>query len=345
MIRTPRSVTVTPVPGPAGGAPDPFQVVPQILDLVRLHGAIFFRADFREPWAYTSPRTLDIEGVLPPGPGSLVMFHIIAAGECWVSLDGEVRHPLRAGDIIVMPYGDAHAFGSTQAADQVSIQELLPPLPWTSFPSIDHGGDGASTLVVCGYVRGDGVLFDPILRALPPVFVVTPPPGPAAAFMQASVEYAMAAARGMPSPTSWTDRRLPELLFTEVLRLYLLEAADASLTGWLQALRDPLVGHALALLHADPARPWTVAALADAVASSRSALVERFVRMLGRPPIRYLTEWRLGLASGLLRSTTMSVAEVAEAVGYGSEAAFSRAFKRARGRSPAHWRTDRFEDG
>jgi transcriptional regulator GlxA family with amidase domain len=126
---------------------------------------------------------------------------------------------------------------------------------------------------------------------------------------------------------------------TEALRLYLEDSDDSTLTGWLAALRDPLVGQAIALLHAEPARDWTVTELAQAVAASRSVLVERFNRLLGRPPIRYLTEWRLNLASGLLRTTERSVSEIAASVGYSSDEAFSRAFKRAFGQAPARWRT------
>jgi transcriptional regulator GlxA family with amidase domain len=138
---------------------------------------------------------------------------------------------------------------------------------------------------------------------------------------------------------SGVDQRLPELLFTEVLRLYLNEGND-QLTGWLAALRDPVVGPALSLLHTRPAHDWTVAELARAVATSKTVLIDRFNLLLGRPPIHYLTEWRLNLASGLLRTTESGVAEIAGRVGYTSEEAFSRAFKRAHGKSPAHWRAE-----
>jgi AraC-like DNA-binding protein len=346
MTETARDVTETaagPQAAPAATLRgDPFAVIPQVLDLVRLRGAIFFRSDFRAPWAYWSPATLDIEGALPPGDGSLVMFHIVAQGHCWVRMEGDERRELGPGDVVVMPYGDAHSFGSApEAATPVAITQLLPPMPWTEFPRIDHGGDGESTLIVCGYLRGDAVLFDPVLRALPSLFVVRPPAGPAAAWVDASVEYAISASDPTRGGGSWTHDRLPELLFTEILRLHLADPAAAPLTGWLAALRDPVVGQAMRLLHADPARAWTVADLAREVAVSRTVLVERFRDRLGRPPIRYLTEWRLNLASGLLGATGAGVAEVAYRVGYDSEAAFSRAFKRAFGRSPAHWRADR----
>jgi len=340
MTKTPPPLTQTPDPGLISVIRDPFDVVPQVLDLVRLTGAIFFRSDFRAPWAYTSPPTLELAGALPSGSGSLVMFHIVAEGSCWVALDDGVRRDLSRGDIVVMPYGDAHSFGSRDHAEPVSITTLLPPRPWAEFPHIEYGGSGENTLMVCGYLRGDAVLFDPVLRALPTLFVVRPPPGPAAAWVTASVEFALMASQTPVYDASGTHQRLPELLFTEVLRLYLHESGDAELTGWLAALRDPVVGQALSLLHADPAHDWTVAELAVAVAASKTVLVDRFRLLLGRPPIRYLTEWRLNLASGLLRTSGLGVGEIGAKVGYNSEEAFSRAFKRAFGKAPAHWRTN-----
>ncbi len=340
MTRTTARLTETPDVGGDDTAPDPYAVVPRVLDLVRLTGAIFFRSDFRSPWAYTSPPTLELAGALPPGTGSLVMFHIIAEGHCWVALQDGIRHEVSPGDVVVLPYGDAHAFGSSEPAEPVSIASLLPPSPWLEFPHIEYGGGGDRTHVVCGYLRGDAVLFDPVLRALPSVFVVHPPPGPAATWVSASVEYAIAASAAPPRQATWTHQRLPELLFTEVLRLYLQQSQDAQLTGWLAALRDPVVGPALSLLHREPAHAWTVGELARDVAVSQTVLSERFRALLGRPPIRYLTQWRLHVASGLLRTTGDSVAEIGARVGYESEAAFSRAFKRALGRAPAHWRAE-----
>jgi AraC-like DNA-binding protein len=335
MIRTPPGLTGSP---DLDGVADPFAIVPPVLELVRLTGAIFFRSNFRSPWAYRSPPAAELAGALPPSAGSLVMFHIIAAGRCWVSLDGGDRREVSAGDVVVMPYADANTWGSFEPAEPVSITSLLPPPPWLEFPHLRYGGDGDETFVVCGYLHGDAVLFDPVLRALPALFVVRPPEGPAATWIRASVDYALAAAEAGPVAAA-ADNRLPELLFSEVLRLYLEQGRDAQLTGWLAALRDPIVGPALALLHADPAHDWSIAELARAVPTSRTVLLERFGDLLGQPPIRYLTTWRLSLASGLLLTTSLSVGEIAAKVGYGSEEAFSRAFKRELGAAPAHWRS------
>jgi AraC-like DNA-binding protein len=313
---------------------DPFVIVPQVLDLVRLNGAIFFRSQFRSPWSYTSPPVIELAGALPHIPGSLVLFHIVAEGNCWIALQNGAKQYLSTGDVVVMPYADAYASGSEEHAEPVSITTLLPPPPWIEFPQIDYGGNGANTRMVCGYLRGDAMLFDPVLRALPSLFVVRPT-GPAAAWVTASVEYAMQATQFSPSGV---NQRLPELLFTEVLRIYLSESANRELTGWLAALRDPVVGPALSVLHTRPAHEWTVAELAHTVATSKTVLIDRFNLLLGRPPIRYLTEWRLNLASGLLRTTHSGITEIATRVGYTSEEAFSRAFKRSLGKSPAHWR-------
>jgi AraC-like DNA-binding protein len=337
MTRTPQEVIATPGVEMSTGNGDRFDVITQVLELVRLTGAIFFRASFRSPWAYDSPPTAELAGALPPGPGSLVMFHVVAEGECWVSLGDECKLAVSTGDVVVLPYGDANAFGSWECADPVPIATLMPPLPWTEFPHVRYGGEGELTQIVCGYLRGDALLFDPVLRALPPVFVVHPPSGPAAAWVAACIEYALSASHP-PAVAAVTGSRLSELLFTEVLRLYLTQEPDAQVTGWLAAVRDPIVGQALSLLHADPARDWTVSSLARSVAVSRTVLAERFLLLLGRPPIRYLTEWRLNLATGLLRSTDLPVAQIAPRVGYTSEQAFSRAFKRAFGKSPSYWR-------
>ncbi|MFN8630603.1 MAG: AraC family transcriptional regulator [Chloroflexota bacterium] len=338
MIETPRRMTKTPFV-PSSPANEPYALVAQVLDLVRLSGAVFFLSDFRSPWAYVSPPA-ELESILPPSRGSLVMFHFVASGSCWVAMDDGVRHELSAGDVVVMPYGDPNRWGSMEPAEAVPIGRLMPPLPWTRLPHLEYGGDGEPTRVVCGYLRGDAILFDPVLRALPSLFVVRPPAGPTLDWLIASVEYAMAAAAPHGGATSTPDTRLPEALFAEILRLYLADASTPTVSGWLAALRDPVAGPALARLHADPARDWTVRDLAMEVAVSRTVLVEAFVRHLGRPPIRYLTEWRLRLASGLVRRGA-TVAEAAEAVGYSSEAAFSRAFKREFGESPAHWRAKR----
>ena len=270
--------------------------------------------------------------VIRPGAERLILFHIVAAGRCWVATANTERHWANRGDVIVLPYGDDYTMGGSAPADRVPLLNLMARPPWATMPVLSHGAGGERTDIVCGYLHSEDPLFDPNLRAFPPAFVVQLPDGPAARWVESSIEYAVSiTARSMPEEAVST--RLPELLLIEVLRAHLADAPVAD-HGWIAALRDPVLAPAMAQLHARPDRKWTVAGLATEVAVSRSALDDRFRSVLGRSPIRYLTEWRMHLAQDLLLTTDLTVAAVARRVGYQSEEAFGRAFKRARGRSP-----------
>ncbi len=307
----------------------------EALDRLRLDGAIFFRAEFSEAWAYESSPS-DLAHILRPGAERLIMFHIVASGRCWIAVDDRERYWAEAGDVIVLPFGDQHRVGGTERAEVVPITALLEPLPWASPPVLRYGAGGARTDIVCGFLHSEDPLFDPRLRALPRVFVVRPPDGPLARWVTSSIDYALA----ITSPTANTQgaaTRLPELVAIEVLRLY-IASAPAGRHGWIAALRDPVLGPALAEIHAAPERKWTVGDLAARVSVSRSHLDARFRKVLGRSPIRYLAEWRMRVAEELLASTELGVADVGYRVGYDSEEAFSRGFKRHHGSSPSLWR-------
>ena len=305
------------------------------LDRLRLEGAIFLRGEYTEAWSYESPTGQMMAGVLRPGRERLLYFHIVANGKCWVSIDGGDQHWAARGDVIVLPYGHQHRMGGATDSECVSILELLSPPPWTEFPVIRHGSGGERTDVICGYLDVDDPLFDPALSALSPIFVVRPT-GAAAAWVASSLTYVLEACEEGHSDSQILTQ-LPALLLAEVLRLHLASAPAAD-HGWLAALRDPVLAPALAELHRQIARKWTVADLATAANVSRSVLDERFREVLGRSPIRYLTDWRMHVAKDLLTNTTLTVHAIAHRVGYDSEEAFSRAFKRAFGRAPAHWR-------
>jgi AraC-like DNA-binding protein len=330
MTETPGGRAETPVMIESG-------VLDDALDHLRLEGALFFRSALTAPFEFDSA-PLTLADALVPGADRLIIFHIVATGSCWISVPGGDRHWAQAGDVIVLPYGDEYVMGGKGIAERVSILDLLEPLPWSAIPQLRHGGGGASTELVCGYLHSVHPLFDPSLRALPPIFVVRLPPGPAAQWVEASIAYAMQ--DGIP-PTNQAKTRvatkLPELVLIEVLRVHLRTAPSAD-HGWIGALHDPVLAPALALLHNDPARRWTVADVAAGAAVSRSLLADRFQQVLGRSPIRYLTEWRMHLANELLATTDLSIFAISRRVGYDSEEAFSRAFKRERGQSPSHWR-------
>ena len=304
------------------------------LDRLRLEGAIFLRGEYTEAWAYESPTGEMMAGVLRPGRERLLYFHIIASGRCWVAIGDGERHWADAGDVVVLPYGHQHRMGGTADAECVSVLELMSPPPWTELPVVRHGAGGERTDVICGYLDVEDPLFDPELAALPPIFVVRPA-GSAKPWVESSLRYVLDATERGEDVGVLT--RLPALVLGEVLRLHIASAPAAD-RGWLAALRDPVLAPALAELHRAPERKWTVADLAAAANVSRSLLDERFRQVLGRSPIRYLTDWRLHIAKELLATTDLGVHAVARRVGYDAEEAFSRAFKRAYGVAPAHWR-------
>ena len=319
-------------------------VLDAALDQLRLEGAIFFRSEFTDPFAIDSNPS-SIADSLHPGAERVLLFHIVASGRCSVTGADGVRHLAHEGDIIVLPYGDHHTLAGESPAERVSVLTLLDPPPWPNIPVVEHGGSGAATSLVCGYLVSDDPLFDPQMRVFPPAFVVQLPDPSSARWVEASVEYAMQETTGNaiahgPASARPIATRLPELVVIEVLKAH-LAASPLVEVGWLAALRDPVLAPALAMLHREPARRWTVTEIAAGAAVSRSALDERFRQVLGRSPIRYLADWRMHLAQGLLATTDVTIFAISRQVGYESEEAFSRAFKRARGTPPSHWRAAR----
>jgi AraC-like DNA-binding protein len=308
------------------------------IDGLRLRGAVFLRAEYREPWAYESLTGPVTARLLRPGGDRVILFHVVASGTCWVSVGGGPRHWAQAGDVIVLPYGDQHRMGGVDDAEPVSISSFMQSPPWERMPVLRHGANGRLTDVVCGYLDSDDPLFDPGHRIFPPVFVVRPPSGTETEWVRANVAFAVQQTHAVPSPRQPGATRLPELLLVEVLRLHLATAPSLD-RAWAPALRDPVLAPALALLHGAPEHKWTVAELAASAGVSRSVLDARFRQVLGCSPIRYLTDWRMHVAQDLLRSTDLGVVGVARRVGYDAEESFSRAFKRAVGSSPGTWRT------
>jgi AraC-like DNA-binding protein len=330
MTGTPGDVTGTPELGRAA------------LEQLRLEGAIFFRSELTDPFSIDSTPNR-VAHQIHPGAERVVLFHIVHRGRCWVSGADGVRSIAEAGDVIVVPYGDDHRISGDTPATCASVLDLLDPPPWETIPVVEWGGAGARTSLVCGYLVSDDPLFDPRLRVFPQVFVVRLPDSSSTQWVDASIQYAMEAS--VPGadgsvPTGVVATRLPELVLMTVLQAHLATAPAAD-HGWLAALRDPVLAPALAQLHAAPERRWTVPAIAAAAAVSRSQLDERFRQVLGLSPIRYLAEWRMHLAEELLATSDLTVFAVSRRVGYDSEEAFSRAFKRARGASPSHWRSAR----
>ena len=309
-----------------------------VLRAVRLTGAVYFDFELTSPWVAEAPPSRDIAGIVMPGAQRVIEYHLIARGACWANAVGQEPMRLGEGDLIVFPQGDAHVLSSAPgmraAPDIAAFARPSKPLPIF----YELGGGGAERArVVCCFLGCDERPYNPLLSALPRVirFAAAAPTaitGWLGTLMSIAVRESGSTRPGSENVLA----RLSELMFVETIRQY-LETLPSAQTGWLAGLRDPVVGQALAALHGAAGEGWTVERLARLVGVSRSVLAERFMEMVGQPPMQYLALWRMQLASRLLAEGGQ-VATVAGAVGYESEAAFSRAFKKLMGQSPTTWR-------
>jgi len=311
----------------------------ETLRVVQLSGAIFLQGRFTAPWCYQSPAADAAAPLLEPGAERVVIFHLITEGECHVELEGQETMRLTAGDVIVFPQGDAHRMGSTPGlvpAAGTPLKELLQRRP----RQLNYGGGGATTRLLCGYLACDARLARLLLAGLPPLVRVNVRGSNAGVWLEASVRYALAEARSPRAGGAGVLAKLAEVLFIEVLRLYIHEQS-AGRTGWLAGLGDRIVGASLNALHSRPAHAWTLDELAREAGSSRTVLAERFHLLVGHSPMQYLTQWRMMLAANLLCRSKAPLARIAEDVGYQTDTAFIRAFRREYGVPPATWRRNR----
>jgi AraC-like DNA-binding protein len=307
-----------------------------LLRSISLSGGIFLDARFTAPWSVMSQIT---PGECRPhlsNPLQLIGYHFVLEGSLLVSTDGTQPIEAHAGEIVLLPRNDAHILASAAGIEPVSGADLVLPPHGGMLARIDHGGGGAATHIVCGYLGSDEA-YTPLLDSLPSVLTLNVRESTSRDWIDASMRYAAGELAAGRLASSGVVSRLSELLLAEAIRAY-AETLPDSETGWLRGLRDPHVGRALTLLHGDVAKPWTAESLAAAVAMSRSAFVDRFGGLVGQPPIRYLTALRLQTARRRLRDGTTSLSRLAPSVGYASEEAFSRAFKREFGLSPSQWR-------
>jgi AraC-like DNA-binding protein len=316
-------------------------VLSDVLRAVRLTGAVYFDFELSSPWVVEAPPSREIVGKVMPGAQRVIEYHLIARGAGWGHAVGQEPLRLREGDLIVFPQGDAHVLSSAPgmraAADTEAFARASTPLPM--FYELGGGGPERARIVCC-FLGCDERPFNPLLTALPPVLHLSAAsPNATTGWLGTLLSIAAQESGGGRAGGENVLARLSELMFVETIRHY-LETLPATETGWLAGLRDPMVGHALAALHREPREPWTVERLARVVGLSRSVLAERFTGMVGQPPMHYLALWRMQLASRLLLEGAQ-VAAVANAVGYESEGAFSRAFKKLVGRPPATWRRGR----
>jgi len=307
------------------------------LRVLRLTGAVFLDAEFTAPWCVVSQGGHSGSQVLAGGP-NLIFFHVLTEGRCKARLlGGGETLELGPGDLIMLPRDDTHLLGSDLRLAPTLADTLVRPAAGGELMRIEHGGGGEKARFVCGFLRCDERLCRPMLESLPRILRVPLGDGPATAWLT-SLLHAGTRETSAPRPGGETVlAKLSELVFVEALRRY-IELLPEQQTGWLAGLRDRYVGRALAVMHEDPGRDWTVQDLAGRVGLSRSSLAQRFTDFIGQPPMQYLARWRLTIAAQRLRNEKTTLARIAADSGYDSEPAFNRAFKRALGTTPAAWR-------
>ncbi|TAN08145.1 MAG: AraC family transcriptional regulator [Rhodanobacteraceae bacterium] len=305
-----------------------------VLTLVRLTGALIFQVEVKGPWGVVAQPTVEkFAPLLPPGTNQVIAFHIVLDGRCWVRHAAHDWFPVPAGHAVVIAHGDRHELCDQPGRTTVPFATMLGKRALLDARQVRfENGPGESTRLLCGFLGCDRRAFEPLCRSLPPVFKVDLGPR-----MDTLVRYAAANALDDDPGAASLRGRLAELLFVAALRLH-MQSLPANATGWLAGLHDPLVGRAMQSLHETPWRHWSVEDLARVTASSRSVLAERFRAVIGEPPMHYLTGLRMHLAARRLRESRQSIASVADEVGYESDAAFQRAFKRSFGTPPATWR-------
>ena len=311
----------------------------EVLKIVKLRGALFFNAEFSAPWCVASSQSSQVAPLLCPGADHVIIYHYLADGRAYAQLPGGKRRDLGPGDVVIFPHGDAHILGNGEGKAADSLKTFAKNLS-NGLKVVRHGGGGELTKFVCGFMACDPSLSEILLAALPAMFVVNIADDSAGKWLANSIQFSV---RDAGEPATGGDvvlGKLSEVLFIETLRRFIRDLPDQQ-KGWLAGARDPVIGQALALLHKNSAHPWTIANLAHQVGVSRTRFAERFRHFLGEPPIAYLARWRLKLAAEILTSSNANVGEVAAEVGYASEAAFNRAFKREFGCPPAQFRRSR----
>jgi AraC-like DNA-binding protein len=297
----------------------------EVLRVIKLDSAIYFNAEFSEPWCLASPEARTLAPILARTDGHVIIYHLLCEGRAYVQLQDGERVALSAGDLVTFPHGHGHLLGSGPRVTPIDAGTALPGVLERGLQLLHMGGGGAPSRFICG---------------LPPLIKINIRDDPSGQWLENSLKFSVIEAASREAGASAMLTKLSEVVFAETLRRYVRELPEGQ-TGWLAGARDVEIGKALTLLHHRHAHPWTVAELAREAGLSRTVLSERFRHFLGEPPMAYLTRWRLRLGARALTATSHSVAQIASEVGYESEAAFNRAFKREYGRPPARYRRDK----
>jgi AraC-like DNA-binding protein len=313
-------------------------VLSEVLKVVKLQGALFYNGEFSSPWSFYSPPSRTVAAYVAPDARHVIVYHLLTEGRASARLADGARIMLEAGDIVIFPHGDAHFLENGPPAKSVDMGKELARILSQGLKRSTLGGGGETTKFVCGFMACEPRLSQVFLSGLPPLFKVSIRNDASGRWLENSIRFSVNEADTPRAGGEAVLAKLSEVLFVETLRTYIAHLPPEQ-TGWLAGARDSEVGKTLALMHRNPAHPWTIASLAREAGVSRSVLAERFRHYLSEPPMAYLTRWRLQLGAQMLASTSYSVAQIASEVGYESEAAFNRAFKREFEAPPARFRT------
>jgi AraC-like DNA-binding protein len=310
-----------------------------VLKTVRLTGAVFFDVAARAPWVAEQPAAHVISPKILSGAGHLISYHVVTEGRCFANLIGGEPVAVEAGEVIVFTRGEPHVMASSPGMRATPTPESMYDDGAANQPFFANLGDDGPIVakIVCGFLACDAALFNPLLDNLPPIIKVAAGRDKETYWLGEFIHVARAESGQRRAGSESVLSKLSELMFIEVVRRH-LESIPPEQTGWLAGLRDPFVSKALSLIHARPSFCWTIEDLARESGASRSVLAERFMALVGIPPMQYLGKWRMQIAAGLLNSGQTNIANIAAEVGYGSEASFSRAFKRFVGASPSEHR-------
>lgn len=314
-------------------------VLSEVLKVIKLQGALFYNGEFSYPWCVNASSARALARHFAPAAEHVMMFHLLTEGRAFVRLESGEQVMLGPGDLVMIPHGDRHVMGNGTSVKAENDSENLGEIITSGLKVWKMGGGGDVTKFVCGYMACDPELSKAFLGGLPPVFKVSIRNDAAGRWLENSIRFSVDQLHTQAAGSEAVLAKLSEVLFIETLRAYIAQLPPEQ-TGWLAGARDAEVGRTLALMHHNPSHPWTIASLAHEAGVSRSVLAERFRHYLGEPPMSYLTRWRLQLGAQMLGSTNYSVAQIAAEVGYESEAAFNRAFKREHGVPPARFRSN-----
>ena len=312
-------------------------IISDVLNVVRLNGALFLNADFGHPWRVSSPCGQDIAKAVMPNSDNVIVYHLVTEGSCTVKINGEQDILLEAGDIVIFPHGDAHDIGSHLDTMPLDMSAIIPTLLDPDLGLIQTPGEKRSAKLICGWLAAEQNVINPLINSLPNLLKVNIRQHESGQWLENSIKHTVDSASSVRAGSATMTKKLAEILFLETLRFY-MEGLPEDQMSWLAGMKDKHVGKVLALIHAQPAKQWTVESLAQEVFVSRSVLAEKFKNFIGTPPMKYLARWRLAIAASLLKEGSKSIALIIEEIGYESETSFSRAFKKEFGAPPNHWR-------